>query len=1129
MKSKSLVAFVMVWIMVFASFVAITTVNEATSAGLLNATSFSSNIRGNSTGTSNMYYTMYVPNGQFRSSAVKEELNSIGINPDISGNLWTFSASTAYAVNINNTLHNISLEFHTTYFSAETQTLAYPSVQGFGIPSSNSIPFAYTPSLISRAYNFTWALNHGINGKGQTIVIVDAYGDPNIAYDLKAFDGVNKLPVANLTVEYPYGTPGVYNSTWATETSTDVEWAHALAPGANIVLLVAVSAYTGYLQQLVSYAVQHKLGGIISLSWGTPESGLDANAVNTYNKVYEQAASQGIDVFAASGDLGAKMGTSQLTVSFPASDPWVTGVGGTSLYVLNNEFRQYGWGGLNNGQTYGSGGGYSSFFNTPYWQNTTGYNGTMRGVPDVSMDADKYTGVYVISDGAQYTVGGTSVATPMWADVAALLRQYTNTTPPSLNPLLYQIARSPLYTSSFTEITTGSNGHYNNTLGWNPVTGLGTPKVSNLLNATRSLLGGYGGNVIFNGITDYNATSVRGNLNIALNSRDIALNGTTFYYLGFFSGNQDSVKFGVSVNSTGEQLHLEIKQDNYTVERYFSIPSGFTGNLSGFSVEVTYTGSSIEVSTSGSFHYTLPVFLNFSGSMVPIAGASQAFSETNLTVIDNAQIADIQTFNGTNWSNVTRMFFEPFSAFSTPSYSTINAAFSHKELKFFTGKNSTTSLLNGTNYIPPEIEYHIAYGYPLLGTFYIPQTQTKVSWFVNGTPITGSTYSFPVSGGSFMVNGSFVDAQNVLVNVSRNITLPGMVESNLSLNYSISGYNEVPKTTVTTMWFYNYLYSKSMKIPTLNTTYQLGLFSRGFYPISKEMTPESNISITLAPEAVNVTIFVFNVNSSVTFNNKSIPGHWGYFYDKVLPTTSLNVTVSAPGFFDYNMTFSLEPGLNLTNQVVLLPVDLNSSMISGEVTDYLYSFPLENAVVSLKNYSGSYTNSSGGYILYATDGKYDLNATAPLYQIYSTPLNVSSNSILNIQLKPAKISLETTTPIDITHYFPLLFTLGFISWSDYKGSNFSKYQIYVSSQSDFLNPTITTVWAQNTSYTFLTGIYPGHTYYITVVLWLTNSQVYQSKVVKISYSDPVYLTVNVVLVGALGFYVYIAYRIFRKK
>ncbi len=1127
MNKSARVALLMVGLMLSSSLLVAATTLEPARAVTAVSPELISTGPGNASNTTT--FTVYVPGNTFTSYMMRMELSSNGISPSIGGNLWTFSVPSMYSGHISALLGNLTSEFHTSYFSSSNQTLAYPAVQPMGVPQSGNIPFAYTPSLIKKAYNFTWALNHGVNGKGQTIVIVDAFGDPNLAYDIKAFDSVNSLPKVNLTVEYPFGTPGEYNSTWAMETATDVEWAHALAPGANIVLLISTSAYTNNLQQMVSYAVDHGTGNILSLSWGTPESQLNSNIISTYSKVYESAASQGMDVFAASGDKGAYLGTSHLTVSFPSSDPWVTGVGGTSLYVLNNQFHQYGWGGLNNGESYGSGGGYSSFFSTPYWQNATGYNGTMRGSPDVAMDADKYTGVYVISDGGQYTVGGTSVSTPMWADVAALLRQYTNASLPSINPLLYQLARSPYYKSSFSQIVSGTNGYYNNTPGWNPVTGLGTPLVSGMLNASRALLNGYGANVLFNGPENYNATSVMGSLNVANVAGNLDMNGSTFYYLGFYSGNGSSVKFGVLQNSSDMQILLKITQSGTSIYRYFQMPSGYGPSLAGFLIDISYTGSSIDVHTSGGFQYSMPLFLDYSGSMVPFSGTQQIGSETNLTMINRAHFTDLRTYSGTTWSNVSQMYFEPNSSFSSPSFSTIGASFSAGTLSFHSSAAQQAGYINGSGLGTPEIMYKMSYGYPLKATFMLPGISTPVTWKVNGSSLTGSTFTVPVAGGTYQVNASFTDHYGSTLTVNRTIIFPGMLQTNLSLNYSIAGYPSVPATTVTTMWFYNSQYSPGTPVPVVNATYSMEVWSNGFKRVSTYLQPTLNVNFSLAPEKINATVFVFNGNSSVIMGGKAISGKNGYFHSEVYPTTSFTVNVSSPGFLDSNFTYSLAPGKNFTDQVTLEPKDLNYSIISGTVTDYLYSFTIDSAKVSLYNLTSSYTNSTGYYTLFAGTGNYTVRASAPLYDNFSTPLNVTSNSILNFQLKPSKIALQSTTPVNITHYFPLLFYFGFVSWNQYKGSNFSVYQIYVSKQPDFLNPTIKTIGTRGTTYTFLTGMVPGHTYYVSIVLQLSNSQVYQSQVVKISYENPVYLVINALLLSAVGLYAYIAYRVFRKK
>ena len=178
----------------------------------------------------------------------------------------------------------------------------------------------------------------------------------------------------------------------------------------------------------VAYAVTHKLGNIISLSWGEAESQLTTPTLSDLNSIYKQAAENNITVVGASGDSGADDGTSHLSVNFPASDPYVLGIGGTTLRQTTNGFTQTAWGDMVSGKVEASGGGFSSYFSTPYYQAAPNYTGTQRGVPDVSLDANPNTGALVIVGGQKSTLGGTSIATPMWAGIGYGIKQPGPTT-----------------------------------------------------------------------------------------------------------------------------------------------------------------------------------------------------------------------------------------------------------------------------------------------------------------------------------------------------------------------------------------------------------------------------------------------------------------------------------------------------------------------------------------------------------------------------------------------------------------------------------------------------------------------------------------------------------------------------
>src|SRR5215813_7912379 len=213
----------------------------------------------------------------------------------------------------------------------------------------------YSPQEIHNAYGLTSLLNAGYTGVGQTIIIVVSFGSPTITEDLKTFDAAFGLPdPPSFTVLAPLGTvpfdpndPGQVG--WAFETTLDVEWAHAMAPGANIVLLTSPVSETEGVQGmpefllLEQYALNHRLGKIISQSWGATENTLFTTTgrqiFEDFERFYQDAAQQNVTVLASTGDSGSANvdinGTTYPfpTVIFPASSPLVTAVGGTSLYA----------------------------------------------------------------------------------------------------------------------------------------------------------------------------------------------------------------------------------------------------------------------------------------------------------------------------------------------------------------------------------------------------------------------------------------------------------------------------------------------------------------------------------------------------------------------------------------------------------------------------------------------------------------------------------------------------------------------------------------------------------------------------------------------------------------------------
>ena len=374
-----------------------------------------------------------------------------------------------------------------------------------------------TPEELATAYDYAKLDASGINGTGETIAVFDAYSaaenQTELASDLQCFAAVNGLPTTGLTFLYPVPTTADLNasgtnSAWAVEDALDVEWAHAAAPGATVEMVFSPNPAEG-LYFAVDWVVAHHAADILSMSWGEPEVGVYdpstmpcASACNAstdgsfdiLDPVLELAGAEGMTAFSASGDCGSADGTSGVSVSYPASDPYVTGVGATALTTEANGtyVSETAWsgnssastGGCSNGG--GSGGGFSVLPH-PWWQSGPGTVASRgRGVPDVAMIGASASPVWVLVGTAWIRVSGTSVGTPIWAGLGATADQYAGGPLGSLNPSLYRILAGAGYTSNFHEITEGSNG-YAAHAGWNPVTGIGTPIVGNLLpNLTRA-------------------------------------------------------------------------------------------------------------------------------------------------------------------------------------------------------------------------------------------------------------------------------------------------------------------------------------------------------------------------------------------------------------------------------------------------------------------------------------------------------------------------------------------------------------------------------------------------------------------------------------------------------------------
>ena len=431
----------------------------------------------------------------------------------------------------------------------------------------------FTPQAIQSAYDVGPLYASGLTGRGKTIAIVDAWGSDTIAHDLHVFNNAFGLPhmcgeegvtcangMPTFKVFFPNGSPATNpqpgNGThledktlWDLETTLDVETAHAIAPGANILLVATTGAETlgvqGFpnMMKAEQTVIDNGWAQVISQSFASAEEAFGGTAsLLNLRDAFKDAAGKGVTVFGASGDNGTANATKQsllkqgdniipfATVEWPASDPLVTGVGGTYLctnplagtndprtpYFVLGVGAKCGSNAFNPGHNLGevawtfSGGGFSHVFSRPSYQNTLPAGstaiGSMRGVPDIAFQASAGTGalVYITlpPDGLSgllcgnnpcstgwYDIGGTSLATPQWAGLAAIGAQMKGHGLGPINGALYKIASNPAtYAADFYDVATNNTNQgdpsvpgYPATTGWDPVTGLGTPNAAHLI------------------------------------------------------------------------------------------------------------------------------------------------------------------------------------------------------------------------------------------------------------------------------------------------------------------------------------------------------------------------------------------------------------------------------------------------------------------------------------------------------------------------------------------------------------------------------------------------------------------------------------------------------------------------
>lgn len=370
--------------------------------------------------------------------------------------------------------------------------------------------FCYGPAAIRTAYGVDQLLNAGFDGTGQTIVIIDAFGSPTIDADLATFDQVFGLPDPPFfqQIHMPGSTP--FDNTnadqlgWAEEVSLDVQWSHAIAPGANIILIAAVSDSFDDILAAQNFAIDNRLGHILSESFGASELGLNASPagqaiIAANEQSYKRAVEEKFSTFVSAGDNGVAgrfNGVIQRVPQYPASSAFVTTVGGTNLFfgsATNADPNGAYVGEVVWNDGFGAGGGgISSVFRRPNFQehlpqaalNTL--NGH-RGYPDVAYNAGVVGGVLVhlgflpqFPTGAFFIFGGTSAGAPQWSAISSIANQVAGRPLGNLNKSIYKMGRKGALNTLFHDVTIGDNGFagvtgFPATTGWDLSTGWGTP------------------------------------------------------------------------------------------------------------------------------------------------------------------------------------------------------------------------------------------------------------------------------------------------------------------------------------------------------------------------------------------------------------------------------------------------------------------------------------------------------------------------------------------------------------------------------------------------------------------------------------------------------------------------------
>lgn len=536
--------------------------------------------------------------------------------------------------------------------------------------SSVSSSHYIAPGDFYTIYDVNPLLQNSVNGTGITIAVV---GQTDISLtDVAAFRSASGLSTNAPTVKL-YGTdPGTVSGDLA-EAQLDVEWAGAVAPSASILYVNSKDV----LNTSLANAIEDNLAPIVSISYGLCESAGGLAGLDSFNQLFQQANAQGMTIVGPSGDSGAtdcdyqsSTASQGFAVDFPASSPFVTGIGGTMFNDGSATGATQYWN-ASNGSTSGSaisyipetawnesnssglgsgGGGASAFFSKPVWQIGTGVPADFsRDVPDISLDSASSHDGYLYCSGGSCTngyrnaagnlnvVGGTSVAAPSFAGILALVEQKIGSRIGNANPMIYGLANSTYYNNVFHDITTGNNNSpcdigtsncpnggtigYSASTGYDLATGWGSVDVFNLANTWKIVTPAGSGTTVGSLVSATKLTTT--SALCAISSGSLALTVTVKNGTVLTAGSATpptptgTVQFTVDNVAVGSPVTLSNGTATYTLNTA-ALSSG------GHNVSATYSGDTVYAGSKGTL-------LASSGSIAPIDVVSATQADFALT------------------------------------------------------------------------------------------------------------------------------------------------------------------------------------------------------------------------------------------------------------------------------------------------------------------------------------------------------------------------------------------------------------------------------------------------------------------------------------------------------------------